>query len=404
MFLILHDFKFSLNILLLIKIYLYLLFSTVILCGFIANWFLIIIRLFQRSKYQRYDALIGISSLFLFGLLSTYISYISSGKTSFLSLETVEEKGKGIFGIIYNFMFEEINIYTSLFIMLTALIIIALFGICSKYLFRKGFYRNIKTVTIKKKRNVHFKRRKVIWSICLKDSKIFFRQPSYILNGLIGIVIPPFLLPLSFQMIGMDGNVEKIRMFLLQKEFFWLSVILGVGIISITSSINVVASSCLSREGKYFWICKIIPVKSLYQTTGKFLFSYGIMWYGIVFNCLIFLYYFNFKLSAILIILCITSLVLYIWTIVGMIYDFGNPKLIWNNESEAVKQNLNVIFAIITNLIIIGGVVAIGRGMFEKDIEMRWCLLSLVAFLIIVGIFLTKILLVLGNRIFNNSN
>lgn len=202
----------------------------------------------------------------------------------------------------------------------------------------------------------------------------------------------------------MDGNVEKIRMFLLQKEFFWLSVILGVGIISITSSINVVASSCLSREGKYFWICKIIPVKSLYQTTGKFLFSYGIMWYGIVFNCLIFLYYFNFKLSAILIILCITSLVLYIWTIVGMIYDFGNPKLIWNNESEAVKQNLNVIFAIITNLIIIGGVVAIGRGMFEKDIEMRWCLLSLVAFLIIVGIFLTKILLVLGNRIFNNSN
>ena len=64
----------------------------------------------------------------------------------------------------------------------------------------------------------------------------------------------------------------------------------------------------------------------------------------------------------------------------------------------------NDIFAIITNLIIIGGVVAIGRGMFEKDIEMRWCLLSLVAFLIIVGIFLTKILLVLGNRIFNNSN
>ena len=163
-----------------------------------------------------------------------------------------------------------------------------------------------------------------------KEYQTFFRNPAYVINGLFGIFITPFLLPLSFQSSATAYAVP-----------FALAVIV------LTSAINVVASSSFSREGASFWITKLIPYPLKKQAFVKALFSTSISIMGIIINCLIFKVYFNYGFIQIGIISFVGILFAALWNLIGVFIDMKRPKLEWTNETEAIKQNVNVVLSIL---------------------------------------------------------
>lgn len=180
-----------------------------------------------------------------------------------------------------------------------------------------------------------------------KEYQTFFRNPVYVINGLFGIFITPFLLPLSFRISASAESIEQIRALVSAPEFSFYAVLFALAVIVLTSAINVVASSSFSREGASFWIAKIIPYSLKQQAFVKALFSTSISMMGIIINCLVFKIYFHYGFLQIGVIAFVGILFAALWNLIGVFIDMKHPKLEWTNETEAIKQNVNVVLSVL---------------------------------------------------------
>lgn len=225
-----------------------------------------------------------------------------------------------------------------------------------------------------------------------KEYQTFFRNPAYVINGLFGIFITPFLLPLSFRISATAESIEQIRALVSAPEFSFYAVLFALAVIVLTSAINVVASSSFSREGASFWITKIIPYSLKWQAFVKALFSTSISIMGIIINCLIFKVYFNYGFIQIGIIAFVGILFATLWNLIGVFIDMKRPKLDWTNETEAIKQNVNVVLSILLCIAIsIGYFFAVAK-MLQKGfaaggiITFLSCSVSVLILLMCIGI------------------
>ncbi|MEY8390332.1 hypothetical protein AALA98_03010 [Lachnospiraceae bacterium 45-W7] len=204
-------------------------------------------------------------------------------------------------------------------------------------------------------------------SYFVKECKIFFRNPVYVINGLFGMIIAPFLLPLSFRISSTADNIEQIRALVTVSEFSFYATLFAIAVITLTSSINVIASSSFSREGANYWITKIVPYTLKQQAFVKILFAVLVSFAGIMINCLIFKLYFHYDFHQIMVIAFISTLFSILWNLIGVFIDMKNPKLEWTNEAEAMKQNLNVILSIIICILVSIGYFFIIAKMIQKN-------------------------------------
>lgn len=187
--------------------------------------------------------------------------------------------------------------------------------------------------------------RNILISYSLKEFKLLVRTPVYFLNCvLISLIYPlffiiPFALGSTEDMAEMEGIYQFIRD---TDKGILLVVLVGAGFL--LGSINIISSTAISREGKNFYFIKYIPVSYMTQIYAKILSSFYvevlalILFYGLLF----FLFRISpvFLLSALLLVLMASLLV----NQVGILFDILWPKLNWDTEQKAVKQNLNSIF------------------------------------------------------------
>lgn len=380
--------------------YICLVLTIMAVVGVLEIFFLLITKIFQRMKLQKIDALLSLLILLILYMAGGYFLY-----QCIFNVDLFSQKSILLIWIEYltNLIWNFPNIAQYLGIIGADLVVIGTVYTISYFLFKGNVYRCGRNSKREGKKAVSFKSKNFLHTYIKKETKNFFRQPSYIINGLFGIVITPFLLPLSFQISGISGGATAIREVINNPDYYWETIGLAVIVILITSSINVVSSTCISREGRRFWICKIIPVKPSVQTAAKIIFSYSIMWIGIFLNCLVLFFYFRYDIYATILVFIVSSAFLYIWTIIGMLYDFLFPKLNWTNETEAVKQNLNVVFTIITNIVITIFLAYLVINIYTKGgEEIRVILLGIIVLIGFLGVALTKTLLLFSNNLFNH--
>ncbi len=199
-----------------------------------------------------------------------------------------------------------------------------------------------------------------------KEYQTFFRNPAYVINGLFGIFITPFLLTLSFRISADAESIEQIRALVSAPEFSFYAVLSALAVIVLTSAINVVASSSFSREGASFWITKIIPYSLKQQAFVKALFSASISIMGIIINCLIFKVYFNYSFIQIGLISFVGILFAALWNLIGVFIDMKRPKLEWTNETEAIKQNVNVVLSVLLCIAVSTGYFFVAAKMLQN--------------------------------------
>jgi hypothetical protein len=245
------------------------------------------------------------------------------------------------------------------------------FFFVAKHLFSKGFYR-VSNGALRERKPARigdnqFRKYNSFISYFRKEWYLFFREPVYVLNGLFSIIIPPFLLPLAFQLGEMGGDSREMIREAVEKEPF-MATLLALGVIAITSAIHPVASSCVSREGRYFWICRIIPIPFQQQVLVKLAFASVLACCGLLMNGLVFLFYFGYSLKQFVIIFTIGLLFIGLSSLIGVLLDTFRPKLNWVNRSEAIKQNVNVVLAIFLSF----GIIAIFYKCLEMAMSRNW--------------------------------
>ncbi|MEN6314235.1 MAG: hypothetical protein ABFD25_08325 [Clostridiaceae bacterium] len=190
-------------------------------------------------------------------------------------------------------------------------------------------------------------------AIMAREWKILFRTPIYALNGLAGTLMGPTMVLVMFFAQGSDKDATQLFEAINNPEAAPYIILAGLGLMLFTAGMNLVASTSLSREGKTFWITKLVPVSAKQQVTAKFLMSYIISAIGIIITGVIMWVFMKVQPLWVLSSILVGMLGSVSMVALNLLLDVFHPKLIWNSEQEAMKQNMNGGIGMLLSLLIL---------------------------------------------------
>ncbi len=239
--------------------------------------------------------------------------------------------------------------------------------------------------------NIKVKKSSSTRELLKKEWLVVKRTPIFMLN----IVVIVFLMPVIFVgsiLIGFNGEglqtvlpSESFVEMYLENPFIYLIVLVAC---MAFSSFSVAASTSISREGSNAWFMKVIPVSPFKQINVKVLFASILDLIGVFIVIIVPIILFNIPLYYVFCVLVPVILLIFIINYFNILLDLKNPKIKWNEESIAVKQNLNGVISIFFTMAV-GGIFGIVAYFFYKyAIDINVVILSGIISLV-CGIILT---------------
>ena len=200
------------------------------------------------------------------------------------------------------------------------------------------FSGNSKKIKIKINEN-QYKNSKLYKTYIGKEFKILARNPIFLMQCLIPALLLPLLIIGIFYVEINSQEGETFTTLVSEIDMNSLPVAcIILGIISFFRMFIYISITAISRDGNNAVFMKYIPI-SLYK---QYI-------YKIIPNIIM-------NLFSIIITLVITQILLKLKIIV----DLKRPKLVWDSEYVVVKQNFNLLFQAIFEMINIGILVATG--------------------------------------------
>lgn len=184
-------------------------------------------------------------------------------------------------------------------------------------------------------------------AIFMRELRVMNRTPIFLLNG----VLPAVLIPLIFIFpMFMGGNETQNMITALNESANPLYIGLGALIFALfCSSTNGVSSTTFSREGRNFWMSKVIPVPYGMQIKAKLLHSYFLSSLGIVTAIAVSVYLLRLDILTTIMIFILALIGNFLLTSINMMVDLSRPLLDWTNPQKAIKQNFNVLIAMLVD-------------------------------------------------------
>ena len=188
-----------------------------------------------------------------------------------------------------------------------------------------------------------------------REWRIMNRTPIFLLNGVLVVIIVPVIFVLMATMGsdrgGSGGGSDLSSILKTMTSANPLFAILAAALfMTICGSLNGTSSSTFSREGAQFWISRVIPVAPREQAAAKFLHSYLIAMLGVVTASIVAAIVLHLKTAHLAAAAGLALVAGVLLTAVGMIIDLARPLLDWTNPQKAIKQNLNVLLAMLADI------------------------------------------------------
>lgn len=217
----------------------------------------------------------------------------------------------------------------------------------SERLFFDGLIGNIEVSTSKGrgKRDSNIKDNikvtKPYMAIAKKEIIILYKTPVYLLNSIGGVIMVPIIMVIS---MGTDKQFLELLLNLIEHYPSYI-VLTAIAMIAVLGVLNSIGSTTFSREGKSFWIQRVLPIKIEDQIIGRILSSLLIQVLGVISILASLLFLVKINIQNIVVIIVLGLLGSIPMTQIGMMIDIIRPLLIWDNPQKAMKQNLNVLIS-----------------------------------------------------------
>lgn len=233
----------------------------------------------------------------------------------------------------------------------------------------------------------------------LKEVKILFRTPPYFIN----CILPNFLWPI-FMILPFIANksnsasedqlkllFEMIRNNSYSGKTLAFSAAAGI----FFGAANCITPTAISREGTNIFFMKYIPLSYTKQLLAK-VFS-GILVSFIGLSVMLVLSIVLLRLSPLMILFMIIIMFLSVifTNIAGIILDLYFPKLNWDNEQKAVKQNFNTVICILVGFMLSGLIVFLS---FRLNLSVPTAFITNLAVFIVLDFALYKLLKIVGEK------
>jgi len=226
----------------------------------------------------------------------------------------------------------------------------------------------------------------------IKELKLMIRTPIYLLNNIATVIIMPVILIGSM----MTGVAKQGEINVLIKSIPWSDpnvlayvIAAGAAIGLFMSALNLITVTAISREGTNVYFMKFIPMSYFQQIQAKVFSGLIISFLGIVFMIVPVAYLLHVPVLSTILAFIAALLSGILINYLGIIVDLIHPKLVWEQEAAAVKQNLNAAFTMIPAFGV-GVAVFFAIGLFDKPMWFAFTLFLVLFILDVVSVILAK--------------
>lgn len=238
----------------------------------------------------------------------------------------------------------------------------------------------------------------------IKELNILFRTPVYFMN----CVVMNFLWPVFF-IIPIVSQPELFKRF--KDVHSYLNAMISNGrslgiLVAVVfaasvmlSMANPIASTAISREGKNIFVNKFIPMDYKKQILSKVISAFIVNFLGIMLIIIVITIIARPPLYLFIIAMLLAIIGTVFSIFLGIFIDLNYPKLDWDNEQRAVKQNFNVVIGMIIGLLVAGSVVFIT---IKLNLMFTVILSSVLVIFLIVNIILYKIVTTRGVELYKS--
>lgn len=184
-----------------------------------------------------------------------------------------------------------------------------------------------------------------------REYALLVRTPMFVLNGILPLILVPVA---SLGPLLATGGLSKLRE-ALQAEPVLVAFLpaIGVGVSIFIAVTGAVTATAISREGRRFWISRVLPVDPGLQAAAKI--GLGVLHslLGVLMVAAVMLIWLRAPLSAILLMLIGALAVSSLVQGALLLIDLVRPYLQWTDPQQAMKGNLNVVFGLLMVLLIL---------------------------------------------------
>lgn len=237
-------------------------------------------------------------------------------------------------------------------------------------------------------------------ALVTKELRILLRTPAFFLN----CVLMTFLWPV-IMLIPFLSQPEFRELVVSSKELLTNGQIAayipaaGLALFLFVSGANATSSTAISREGAGFYVSKYLPVRYGRMIAAKVVSGWLITMIGALLIMAVAWIILRLPFPFMLIMVAIAIVATLFTCLTGILVDIWLPKLVWDNEQKAVKQNMNSLF----NL---GISVAVAAAMFFlvywTGIGLWAASSLLLALLLVADVLLVRLLQAKGETWFGN--
>lgn len=308
-------------------------------------------------------ALVG-SIGFLQGMdIDNYVETLASGNNSFMNTMNI------LFPNVPLMIraFTEGNILSLLGYVAANAVVVGIMLLLSEVLYFRGVIGLTSSNSNKHTRNMDkligsCKQRNPAFTYFMKEVRILTRTPVFFTNCIVINFLWPIFIYAMLKIQHYDISITNLRQLYANRDiriqlFFLLGI---VGISILVTALNSLSSNAISREGKHFSFMKYIPVSYWTQWNAKAL-------VGLVFSAVGVLIFFipaciiiQVPVLHILLFTLLSLMSISFVSYMGIYIDSIQPKLIWDDEMSALRENYNTFFSMaisiaFTIVICVGG-------------------------------------------------
>lgn len=234
-------------------------------------------------------------------------------------------------------------------------------------------------------------------ALLTKELRILMRTPPFFLNCVLMSFLWPvlILIPVLTQP-GFADMLGTVRTMLGTTSSALVPAI-GLALLLFVSGANATASTAISREGAGFFVSKYVPVRSGTIIAAKVAAGWLITMIGAALILAVALFLLGLPVPFTLMMLAIAVVATLFTCLTGILIDLWMPKLVWDNEQKAVKQNMNGLFNMLLSVVVAAGLLfAVQR----LGLNLWAASLALLAVLLILDLALIRLLRTKGETWF----
>jgi len=201
----------------------------------------------------------------------------------------------------------------------------------------------------------------VFRSYVVKELRLLFRSPVAFMNSVLMVLLMPIILIGTFIPIFTGGSddpmLEVLATIDLTDPRTAAIALVGVTILAlVTGGSAPITATAISREGRNFFVMKYLPVRYQTQLHAKAMSGLLVVLPGllVIFAALTWLFQPPVLLAVAAVLIAVPCAVFLNY--LGLYFDLMRPKLDWDNESEAVKANMNVLLMVFGAMGVAAGV------------------------------------------------